>query len=119
MEFVKAMKIQRRMLGLYDGQYCNEQCCTCNYHKDQTKKDCACEEFPILYPQLAGKILEKWNAENPPKSRIEVFMEKFPYADKEKIINNICCGEIWDVGECPVKNDGWGDCKNCWNEASE
>ena len=122
MNYIEAMKIQRRMLGVTGNDkdsFCNAECCTCLFHKEQTKKDVTCEEFPLLYPDLAEKILEEWNEKNPPKTRIEVFMEKFPMSHKQEIIDYFCCNHIWGNINCTENNYGWTDCNDCWNEAVE
>ena len=126
MDYVKAMKIQKRMLGASNTSLCNAECNTCNFHKQQTKKDISCEEFPLEFPELAEKILEKWNEENPPKTRIQVFLEAFPNAPIDDITYtpSACVEDIWKIS-CCVPNDWYNNnhetshCPTCWNSPVE
>ena len=122
MEFVKAMKIQRRMLEVTEENGCSANCDTCGFHKQQTGKDCTCEEFPVFYPELAEQILEKWNEDNPPKTYLQSFYDVFPDAPIEEITNlpMACVSELWKNVGC--KEDvyvGFNDCSKCWNSPAE
>lgn len=127
MEYVKAIKIQKRMLGTTSESPCNAECDTCGFHKQQTGKDLTCEEFPVEFPELAEKILEKWDKENPPKTRIQLFFEAFPDApfDPDTKIPNACVEDIWKGLYCQSSDiiDEIGDpinnCIACWNSSVE
>ena len=128
MNYIEAMKIQKRMLGVTEENGCNEQCSICPYHKNQTGKDCTCEEFPVLYPELAELILAKWSAWNPPKTRFQVFLDAFPNAPIEPDTKvPVCCVEdVWRGVHCipdTETRDELGyfvnNCVACWHSPVE
>jgi len=127
MNYIEAMKIQKRMLGTSEESLCDGDCHICPYHKDQTRKDCTCEEFPVFYPELAEAILAKWNMWNPAKTRMEVFLKAFPDAPIEPSTRvPVCCVEdIWQDVHCEQSEiiDELGyplnNCVACWNAPAE
>ncbi len=126
MDYIQAMKIQKRMLGTTEEHLCNGDCYGCLYHKDQTGKDCTCEEFPVFYPELAEVILAKWNMLNPPKTRFQVFLDSFPNApiDPDMKVPVACVEDIWrDIHCTPDESNDFGfpsnNCVGCWHSPAE
>ena len=119
MNYIEAMKIQKRMLGTTEEHLCNGDCHGCLYHKDQTEKDCTCEEFPVFYPELAEAILAKWNMWNPAKTRMEVFLKAFPNAPTDSTTKtpHACVADIWQNTNCLFDNDNC--CSICWSLPAE
>lgn len=62
MEFVKAMKIEKRMCKKY-----GEECGNCPISSYHNGKSSACFEYIVEYPEEAEKILERWDKEHAEK----------------------------------------------------
>lgn len=69
------------------------------------------------HPEEAVEIVEKWSAENPQKTILQDFLEKYPKAHTDIIHHNICPRDLGykisgDI--CP------SDCGHpCWNRPLE
>lgn len=61
------------------------------------------------------KELMDWYHENV-NTYLNDFCKKFPNADREYIVNNICCGEVYNGCEYCGYYD---DCVNHWNSLME
>lgn len=58
-------------------------------------------------------IVEDWASKNPPKTRLEDLMEKYPNAElKDNRVPASCCAYL---GICRDCNEALGDCEKCWN----
>lgn len=59
-------------------------------------------------------FVEKWDKDNPQKTRLQDFLEKYPLAQIKDLNGryNFCC-ELLGYGGCKYFGDG---CSHCWNE---
>lgn len=126
MEYITAMKIQKRMLGLTEDRLCHGECDICPFHKCNTGQDMTCDEFQMTYPEIAERILAAWNEENPPKTRFQVFLDAFPKAqiDPEDGTPTACTSDVWREVECLAgfyDDNGFyhSNCRECWHSPVE
>ena len=67
------------------------------------------------------EIMQKWSDEQPKKTYLQDFFEKFPKTQSDSNgTPSVCRKTIY--GEAPTKVercDGMEACKNCWNEPME
>ena len=59
---------------------CEIPCSECGFNYDNNGEQIHCEEFERMYPEKAVKIVEKWAAERPKKTRQSEFLKMFPNA---------------------------------------
>lgn len=111
MEFLKAMKIMKRMCG-----GCNE----CPLSPDNNDEDEACLIFIIYHPEEAEEILTKWAEEHPRKTILTDFLEKHPNAPLEEEYGapNVCVFKLGYIKERDCGNYDYS-CKKCWNRPME
>lgn len=81
-----------------------------------------CENFMSIKPVEFVAIVEKWSAEHPVKSYLDVFKKAMAsvgvtYPDDEWIIDNFCVVKIFTgkspLTNCPYLNKKSG-CPDCW-----
>ena len=112
MEFIEAMKIMKRMCegGCHD--------CPLDDSNNNTKKPC--DDFMMLHPEEAEEIIIKWAEENPQKTILEDFLEKYPNAPLNEHRFPKACPAVlgyYDSG-CPY-DGSIGSCGECWNKPME
>ena len=108
MDAVEYFEIKKRMT-----RNCSIECCKCDIDPvKHGEEQIGCIMFEMTYPKKAVEIAEKWDKEQPKKTRAQVFFEKFPDAVK--------CDDGTPTF-CPVEL-GWGtnndctyNCIDCWS----
>ncbi len=93
---------------------CNIKTCrNCPLNFERNKYYLSCNEFCKTHPDEAVKIVEKWAAENPEKTRQDDFTEKFPKSSIDEDGNpDFCCLDLGYCSECPPDCD----CTVCWHQ---
>lgn len=62
------------------------------------------------------KLVEKWSAAHPIKTRQSVFLEQYPNATKDEDGVLLICPKYLTVGVSCVDKSGFKDCKDCRRE---
>lgn len=108
MDAVKYLKERKRMFGILGtGDSClGLSCSKCPFN---AKKGCVINEIESV------AIVEKWSAENPQKTMLQDFLEKYPNARVDSKGRPV---------SCPVNLGYPTDCKSvkcsdCWNRPLE
>lgn len=119
MDAVKYFKERTRMMDAFGreksrciGVHCN----ICPLNRENNGKDISCVEFEGEYPETAVEIVEKWSKENPQKTILQDFLEKYPNAKLSEGIPKSCCHFLGypQPNECEFKK-----CRDCWNRPLE
>lgn len=79
----------------------------------------ACKTQRFTTSTAIVPIVEKWSRENPVKTMMDDFFEKFPNAPKED--SGAPCGCPWEMGYCK-QDSGICDyisCDECWSRPLE
>lgn len=90
-------------------QHCD--CEDCPRHKE------GCSVFGTRKPYLEKLVsdVEKWSRENPQKTNLMDFLEKFPKAQISKDgLPEICCAKLGYACSCLNST-----CRDCWNAPLE
>lgn len=90
MDAVEYLKNKTRFMN----ELCQDGCIRCPFGIDSNGKDVECEDLEAKYPETAVKIIEKWSAEHPVKTRQSEFLKLFPNVDIRNGVLNICPREI-------------------------
>ena len=114
MDAVEFLKERGRMCG--DGKKCS----ICALSIDRNGTNNVCNIYQANYPQETVAIVEKWSAEHPAKSYLDVFREcmkpVITYPNDEFIIRNFC---IMDTIEGKDMNCYYSEisqgCEKCWH----
>ena len=109
MDAVKYLKERSRM--------CKNHTCCSSCPLDEEARDCRNTEK--INPEEAVEIVEKWSAENPPKTILQDFLEKYPNAPLK---NNSCpsfCPSILGYKFIKCSLEYCMTCKECWNRPLE
>ena len=119
MDAVKYFEEKRRMLNSLGRKrlHCEGVICLkCPLSSQNNKKGKDCKTLEIECPETAIEIVEKWSAENPLKTILQDFLEKYPNAkignDGTPIIYPCKLGYD-EKYECN------GECIDCWNRPLE
>lgn len=66
-------------------------------------------------------VVEKWAIENPTKTRLQDFLEKYPNAtiDEDDGVPDVCCIALGYCKEHTYDGKGNIDCVKCWNKPLE
>lgn len=108
MEALKYLKEKERMC------YKQEDCTHCPLKTDD---DNTCSILEETNPEEAVEIVEKWSAENPQKTILQDFLEKYPNALlNEDGTPESCCKNL---GFPPIGYCFETPCKDCWNRPLE
>lgn len=123
MDAVKYLKLKKRM-----GNGCNvgSNCDGCVLRNNLYKMDCLIYE--LEHPEEAVAAVGKWVEEHPVKTRMDKFLEIYPDA----IVNTIIDGTFVDIclllvdslyGKCNLQSEDINNCLLCkisyWNEEVE
>ena len=113
MEFIKAMKIRKRMCE-------KRECFKCPLNKPSEDKECTCTEYTLRFPKKTEEILTKWAEEHPVKTMLQDFLEKYPNAPLEEEYGapNVCVFNLGYIKERDCGNYDYS-CKKCWNRPLE
>lgn len=108
MDAVEYLKQKKRMT-----KDCKTGCDNCPFTYIKTGQTCI--NFQYDHPEKAVAIVEEWAKEHPPKTYMSVFLEKFPNAKANYIID-ICVETIFG-NSVPEYEDI--NCEDCWNREIE
>lgn len=112
MKFTEAMKIMKSM--------CVGNCHDCPLYDSNNNTKESCDDFIMLYPKEAEESIIKWAEENPQKTILQDFLEKYPNAPLYKTGAPKAC--LVALGyydsKCPHL-DTTVTCKECWNRPME
>lgn len=111
MEFLKAMKIIKRMC---------EGCNKCPLSAENNEKNETCYDFMMAYPEETEEILKKWAEEHPQKTIFQDFLEKYPNAKLNGFGLPTMCPNVLGYSK-EHHNDcmTYADCFQCWNRPME
>ena len=111
MDAVKYFKEKSRMT-----KFCHINCNNCSLSGVHNGRDMICRKFEISYPEEAIQIVEVWSHNNPQKTYLMDFMEKFPNCAKNHYGTPCSCRKnIYSDGEGCDYCRGI-KCVDCWNE---
>jgi len=114
MEYIKVMEIRQRVCDKYTNM---ELCKGCPLRSQATGENCGCNTFITRYPEQAEAILKKWDEENPVKTFLSDFLEKYPKVTlKDNGTPKGICPSQLEYCEFATCN---GDCVKCWNRHLE
>lgn len=110
MDAVKYLKEKKRMCK-------TKRCEECPlYSEDELGITVYCDGLQEEHLEKAVEIVEKWSKENPQKTILQDFLEKYPNAPKE------CTGEP-HICPCNLGYEEYMDCEencfDCWNRPLE
>lgn len=114
MEFTDACESFKKMCNSY--RTCSEGCPLSKLEELKEHDLDVCNDFVISKPKEAVAIVEKWSAEHPVKSYLDVFKEAMKsigvtYPSDEYIFDNICIEDVFNT----LKRDCGFDCKYHWH----
>lgn len=92
---------------------CRIYCCDCPFDK---KEDVPCETLEFDYIEEAVAIAEKWADDHKPKTRAQVFFERFPDAPRRSDgTPRACAAYCGFLDDCiPLIK-----CESCWNAPAQ
>lgn len=96
----------------------NGGCVSCEFCKE-FGGDNECGLDATNHPEKAVEIVEKWSRENPVKTMMSDFFEKFPNAHKEDTGAPMVCP--WTMGYCESDSEICDNlnCYDCWSRPLE
>lgn len=91
---------------------CDMHCNDCRLSSNNNGEDCDCGYLLKFHPEKAVKIMQKWSDENPVKTRLDDFTEKYPnyFREPKDDTPNVCCRYLGYIDKCPLTK-----CSECWN----
>ena len=60
--------------------------------------------------------VEQWSKDDPQKTRLQDFLEKFPKAEPAYVYDKLCCEKLGYCNDCHENEE---DCVKCWNKPIE
>lgn len=111
MDATKFFKEKHRMT-----KFCQINCNNCSLSKIHNGRDMICRNFEMRYPEEAIQIVEVWSHNNPQKTYLMDFLEKYPNCKKnDNGIPESCRDNIYgNQSDCRCES-----CEKCWNEPME
>lgn len=114
MEALKYLKEKWRMIeNLESGSVkgcTSSKCAICPLSIDNNKTSKMCPEFERTEPEKVIALVEKWSTENPQKTILQDFLERFPNVTlSSKGIPNYCALHFGYLDKCEE------NCSDCWN----
>lgn len=116
MDAVKFMKEWKRMCNTKDDCYeCEAECC-CNPDSEFI--------YGVKDEEKLVNIVCEWSKNNPQKTRLQDFLEKFPNSKLPYGTPPACAENLGYKGLCDIDGSGSSTktnylCKKCWNEPVE
>lgn len=105
MEVIEFYKTLRRMCDFY----LKYQCAGCPLEKFEDCDINSTTDTETMREIVS--IVEDWASKNPPKTRLEDLMEKYPRAHLDAHgFPDFCCAKLGYVCNC-----GKNTCEKCWN----
>ena len=91
---------------------CKMNCEDCPLHRLNNGSGYGCATFISHEPERAVEILQKWSDENPVKTRLDDFKEKYPnyFMEPKDDTPNVCCRYLGYIDKCPLTK-----CSKCWD----
>ena len=91
---------------------CKMNCEDCPLHRLNNGSGYGCATFISHEPERAVEILQKWSDENPQKTRLDDFKEKYPnyFREPKDDTPNVCCRYLGYIDKCPLTK-----CSKCWD----
>ena len=91
---------------------CNIECEECPFYRKNNGMDVGCGMLIKLHTERAVEILQKWSDENPVKTRLDDFKEKYPnyFRESKDDTPNVCCRYLGYIDKCPLTK-----CSKCWD----
>lgn len=104
MDAVKFIEERNRMCKSYGS------CFTCPAHIDYTSCKFGVISGGEAIEQI--KLVEKWSAAHPVKTRQSVFLENYPYAriDSQSVLH-VCPADVYGNNVCPEEKEICYDCR--------
>lgn len=112
MDAVEYLKQKKRMT-----KDCKTGCDNCPF--TYTKTGQTCINFQYDHPEKAVSIVEEWAKEHPVRTYKSVFLERFPDANMDTIIANICFEDFFGEESGKRHCVPFRDCEECWNREVE
>lgn len=118
MTAVEYLKAKNRMTKDKEG-ICKIKCSDCPISSYNNGFNLHCYELENKHPEKAVEIVSKWAKENPPKTILQDFLEKYPNAPlrDEDGTPRFCPFNIGYKDLCTSEKDE--NCKKCWNRSLE
>ena len=94
---------------------CDIYCSNCRLSSNNNEENYDCGYLLNFHPEKAVEIMQKWSDENPVKTRLDDFREKYPN-HKTHVTDGmpcVCCKNLGYTDECPIIE--CKTCKNCWD----
>ena len=112
---------------IMDSEYLKAKACMCNMHKpycdecplgkEAHRRNYPCNAFEIDNPEECVKIVEKWSAEHPKKTRQSEFLKMFPNARITIGDTSIGINPCYiDATYTPREDGCTNDCNDCRKE---
>lgn len=121
MDAVKYLKEKWRMIeNLESGRVkgcTRSKCAICPLSINNNKTSKKCPEFERTEPEKVIALVEKWSKENPQKTMLQDFLEKYPNAPLIDRRPTVCPSSLGYVKEDEEKC--YEDCYWCWNRPLE
>ena len=107
---------KQRMLNKLGKNCDGKDCELCPLQRGAIEHDNSCTVLEAALPYEATEIVRKWDAENPQKMRLDVFLEAFPGTPlMENGTPLVCCRNI-GLDNREICD---GDCVDCWGTEVE
>lgn len=93
---------------------CKIRCeeCPLSRVNNKSKEQYGCYDFINKHTERAVEIMQKWSDENPVKTRLDDFTEKYPnyFREPKDDTPNVCCRYLGYIDKCPLTK-----CSKCWD----
>lgn len=101
-----------RMCDSFD--YCSKDCPLYNDKDNGGTRSTSCPEYVLNNPLLCVNLVQEWSDTHPGKTYADVFLEKFPNAQKTSEGRPAFCRDrIFKItGRC----SSYATCDDCWFE---
>ena len=105
----KTVNYLKESYRLCESYYHN--CGKCPLHPAYNGMSCGCRDLATYHPEKTVEIVQKWSDEHPQKTRLEDLLEKYPNANADNVVKNICTHTLgYEKGDCD-----FGRCEDCWS----
>lgn len=115
-EFTKVIRNYKRMCNHF-----NNDCAICPIGISKNKSNNYCSNFKVLYPDEFEQMVMNWVKNNPEKTFLTDFKEKYPNAPlNEEGTPDICPDNLGYCEEIHVEFcNKQKNCVECWNKPLE
>lgn len=96
-------------------------CFECPLSSNSNGKNKSCSALEQLYTSEAIEIVQRWSNENPQKTLLSEYLERYPQAELENGLPPLCA-KVLGQGDEECKhefNEYYSDCRDCWNTPKE